>query len=77
MIKEELLKQINALPNGIEVCIFDFKRNEKEDSGDETGCSAGIYKEYQISIMGAKDIPDGTKPFAVISFDNPYVDEEN
>lgn len=68
MTKEELIKIIQKLPDGINVRLFDWRQNLYNDCGD--GCSVGIYSKFHISMLGKEDIQKGTKPFAVISFDN-------
>ncbi len=68
MKKEELIKQLQALPDGVEVVIFDHRKNLDQDSGD--GSSAGIYKDFQISHHTPEEIADGCIPFASMAFDN-------
>lgn len=54
MKKEEVIEKLQAMPDGIEVCIFDWKLNATDD-GNEEGSSLGIYEDFQISIEGMGD----------------------
>lgn len=74
MIKEDLIKKLQELPDGIEICVFDWKRNFLESDGD--GTSAGIYQHFDIEVLTEDQIIDGIQPFAVISFENTFVDIE-
>lgn len=65
-----LIKQLQKLPMGAKVFVFDHKLNLADDSGD--GSSEGIY-QFEVSFMGKDSIQKGTKPFVVLSFDNPEI----
>jgi hypothetical protein len=69
MIKEEVLKLISELPDGIEVCIFHSSLNARESDGDEAGTSTGIYKDFKVYEMPADNIAARSKPFAVLDFE--------
>ena len=73
MKKEDLIAALEKLPNGIEVCILDWKRNVKEDWGDGSG--AGIYKSFEVEEVGADERTEDSIPFAVLSFDNEYIED--
>jgi len=76
MLKEKLIAELQNLPEGTEVCLFDYRKNFFNDSGDGEGSSSGIYKQFEISYLEKEDIVEGTKPFAVMSFDNDDYDED-
>lgn len=64
MKKEELLEKIKALPDGVEVCIFDHRKNLHHANDEPQGM--GIEKSFEVDMM-----KDGEpKPFAVLSFTN-------
>lgn len=49
MKKEELIKKLEQLPAGAEVCIFDFRKAINEDWGD--GTSAGVYSDFAVELI--------------------------
>jgi hypothetical protein len=65
---EKLIKKLQSLPKGIEVCLYDWRRNLNRDCGEGSG--EGIYPKFEIAVMSEDEIADDTKPFAVISFEN-------
>lgn len=50
MKKEDLLKKIKALPDGIDVVLFHAKTNEQGQNADNES-SAGIIDDFDIAIM--------------------------
>jgi hypothetical protein len=48
MKKEKLIEELEKLPDGIEVCIFDYRKNLANDIGD--GSSEGVYSDFEISV---------------------------
>lgn len=77
MKKEELIKQLQEkIADGMEVVIFDHRKNLHEDYGDDSGCSAGIYPNFDIIQFTNEEIKDGSVPFAVLMFDNDDYDDE-
>lgn len=48
MKKEKLIEELQKLPDGVEVVVFDWRKNLSEDSGD--GSSAGIYPEFDVEL---------------------------
>lgn len=48
MKKEKLIKELQKLPDGVEVCVFDWRKNLGDDSGD--GSSAGLYPEFDVEF---------------------------
>ena len=73
MKKEELIKKISKLPDGIEVCVVDLAVNLNSDAGE--GSSDGIYTDFSIEVCPADDLREGSKPFAMISVeDQEYFD---
>ena len=88
MVIENLIKslvEIQAKRPGINVAIFDHRKNLGDDCGD--GSSAGIYPEIEPTVMELtepdeveyyKEQHDGKayKPWAALSFDNEDYDKE-
>ncbi len=75
MKREELLKKIEALPEGTEVCIMDWQKNAYHATGDEEGNGEGIYPEFNVEMIGKDGLPEGKEPFAVLSFNNDDYEE--
>jgi hypothetical protein len=48
MKKEKLIEELQKLPDGIEVVVFDWRKNLSEDDGDGSG--AGIYPEFDVEF---------------------------
>lgn len=65
MKREELIKKLQLLPEGIEVCIFDVRLNESEATGDP--CGTGIYKDFDIEVVN--QVPRYKKAFATLTFE--------
>ncbi len=72
MKKEELIKKLQELPDGIEVCIFDWKLSAQEADGEPS--STGIYPKFDIEIMANEYLENGKEPFALLSFENLHID---
>jgi hypothetical protein len=83
MKKEKLIEQLQMLPDGVEVILFDWRKNLSEDSGD--GSSAGIYPEFDVELHQLE--PDEAefykeqhdedfKPFAALGFGNDDYDDD-
>jgi hypothetical protein len=68
MKKEKLIEELQKFPNGIEVCLYDWRKNLCYESGDGSG--AGIYPKFEVEKLGKKDIVEGCKPFVTLSFEN-------
>ena len=73
MKKEQLIQKLQELPDGIEVCVYDFKLNIQEASGDGSG--AGIYPNFDIELFTKEDVAEDSEPFAALVIDNFYMDE--
>lgn len=71
---EELIKQLQTLPKGIEVCIFDYRKNFSDDSGD--GSSLGIYPDFKIAVMEKDDRTEESKEWAYLEFTNPDLNND-
>lgn len=74
MKKEKLIEELQKLPDGIEVCVFDWRKNLNADYGDGEGCSAGIYPNFDIEVQQKNTIPEKTKPFATLNILNDDYD---
>ena len=74
MLKEELIKRLEAFPDGTEVCIADIRKNLNHDFGD--GSSVGIEPNFKVELAGEDDIKEGTKPFIGLVFENHDYDED-
>lgn len=46
MKKEDLIKKLQELPDGIEVCLFDWRKNLGDDHGD--GSYEGIVSDFEV-----------------------------
>jgi hypothetical protein len=68
MKREQLIEELQKLPEGIEVCVFDWRMNLHDDSGD--GSSAGIYSDFNIAVYGEDEIVEDTIPFATLEINN-------
>jgi hypothetical protein len=75
MLKNDLIEQVRAIPGNPEVCLFDWQRNIKEDSGDGSGC--GVYSEFDVSLQGKDEIPEGTEPWIAVGFKNSFIETED
>lgn len=60
MKKEKLIEQLQKLPGGIEVCIYDWRKNFGDDDGDGSG--TGVYDKFDIAIVSLE--PDEAEYFA-------------
>lgn len=49
MKKEDLINELQKLPDGVEVCVFDWRKNLGDDIGD--GSHAGIYSDVEVSMV--------------------------
>ncbi len=80
MKKQELIEKLQALPDDINVILFDHRMNLNIGGGEPE--SAGCYSDFDISLMH-HDLSEDEKeyyrerhdfvpkPVIVISFDNP------
>lgn len=68
MKKGELLKHIQALPDDLEICVFDHRQNAWNCDAD--GSPIGIHLKFEIEV-----IEDADRPFVGLSFDNDDYDE--
>jgi hypothetical protein len=74
MKKEVLIKALQKLPKGAEVCIYDWRKNLHNDTGDGSG--VGVYPDFEIEISGMEDaMTDGIEPFAVMTIYNDDYDD--
>ena len=76
MKKEELLKKINELPDGIEICIFDYMANSEGESDGEDKYFDGIFRDFEIGLMDKDDLANKEMPWGYISFKNPDYEED-
>jgi len=85
MKKESLIEELQKLPEGMEVCVFDWRKNFFHDPGDGSGCGEGIYSQLEVEVHkleGAeakfyKEMNDKEfVPFAAISFRNDDYDDD-
>lgn len=67
MKKEELLKEINKLPDGVVVQIFDFIKNINGDTDGEDGHIEGLYSDFEVGMMGKNEVKGS--PWAYLSFE--------
>ena len=76
MKKEELIKKIQEeIPDGAEVCIFDWRANLHHGGGESS--SAGIYSKIEVSCIKPEeqDLED-FEPWGGLSFESIDYDEE-
>ncbi len=76
MKKEELLKRINLLPDGVEICIYDYLANSEGDNDGEDTYWEGIYSKFDIGMMRKDDVMPKENRWAYISFTNPDYKED-
>lgn len=48
MKKEKLIEELQKLPNGIEICVFDWRKNFNAAGGDPSG--AGVYLDFEMEV---------------------------
>ena len=65
MLKEDLIKKLQELPAGTNVCLFDGRKNSHHSGEDPSGNSDGIYPDFKVELE-----TDGIPPFISLSFDN-------
>lgn len=65
MKKEILIEKLQQLPDDIDICIFDWKKNAFYD---EEESSIGIYPDIEIVDMTTQT--GGDTPWIGLSFDN-------
>lgn len=70
MKKEEFIKEIEKLPDGIDICITDWRKNLNRANGSHEGSTAGVYSDFEIGVARKDEIADNQEPFAFISFEN-------
>jgi hypothetical protein len=82
MKKEDLIKELQKLPDGIEICVLDWKKNLGDDDG--SGSSEGIYPSFGIGVYELE--PDEAEfykeqngkdfiSFAYLDFENEDYDD--
>ena len=85
MKKEKLIEELQKLPDDIEVCLFDWRKNLCYADGDDEGCGEGIYPDLEINVYSLeaneakfyKEQNDKDyKSFALLSFDNDDYDDD-
>lgn len=64
MKKEELIKQLQELPEGTDICIYDYRKNLFNQSDEPNGI--GIESDFSIEYHD-KNV---NTPFATITFEN-------
>lgn len=83
MKKEKLIEELQKLPEGTEVCIFDWKKNMGDDWGD--GSSEGIYPDIEVEYMNLEgDEAENYKeqhdkeyiPWVALNFENDDYDDK-
>lgn len=74
MKKEELIEKLQKLPEGIEICVFDWRKNLNDDCGD--GSSVGVYPEFEIELISKDSIPKGNKPWVAFNIENDDYNED-
>lgn len=80
MKKEDLIKKLELIPDGIEVCLFDYELNLSDDCGN--GSTKGIYDTFDVEIIDLdseeeKEFYEETNDkkfvsWAALSFKNDY-----
>lgn len=73
MKKEKLIEELQKLPEGIDVCVCDWRKNLNDDCGE--GSSVGIYPDFKVELLDKSEIKDGCTPFVVLSIENDDYDE--
>lgn len=73
MKKEKLIEELQKIPDGIEVCVFDWRKNLNNDCGD--GSSVGIYPDFKVELMVDDFIPKGGAPWVGLNVENDDYDE--
>ncbi|HET6255837.1 MAG TPA: hypothetical protein VFE32_17300 [Puia sp.] len=68
MKNKDLIAKLQQFDPEIEVAILDWAANER--GADEEGSSDGIYPGFTISKMAGEEIPEGTKEWIALEFDN-------
>lgn len=53
MLVEELIKQLQQIPAGTEVCLFDWRKSLSDDIGD--GSSEGVYSDFKVEMVTMED----------------------
>ncbi len=71
MKKHELITLLEQIPDNMEICIFDHRKNFDSCDGGTGEASGGIYDKFEVSPILEDGISEGYKPFVTLSFDNP------
>jgi len=71
---EQIIEELQKLPAGIEVCIFDWRRNLSDDNGEGSG--EGIHPEFSISMVTEEEIVQSSPLFAVMTFNNDDYEDD-
>ena len=74
MKKEKLIEELQKLPNGIEICVFDWRKNLNNDCGEGSGI--GIYPDFKIELMDKSQVKKGSKIFATLNIKNDDYNED-
>ena len=76
MKKEKLIEELQKLPDGVEVCIMDWRKELHNDPGDGSGCSAGIYPKFDVGMAGEDFKAEDSEDFAILTFENDDYDND-
>lgn len=52
MLVEKIIEELQKFPKGTEVCLYDWRKNLRNDVGD--GSSEGIYPDFDIELRTLK-----------------------
>ena len=70
MTNAELILALNNLPQDMEVCITDWRKNAF--NATDEGCGIGIEPKFSISVVNE----NVNKPFIALSFENDDYNED-
>lgn len=73
MKNSELIEKLQQLPPEHEVCIFDWRLNINQDTGDGSG--AGIYPKFEIEFIDESQVTKNSMPYVALSFKNIDYDD--
>lgn len=68
MKKEELIQQLQKMPEGVEVCIHDYRKTLHHHHRGEEETGAGIEEEFKVVHYGDND--GVNKPFIALEYVN-------
>ena len=75
MIVSELITQLMLLPQDQQICILDYKENQRHDYGE--GSKAGIYVNFKVYEISKDDVPDNSPSWVAIEFENETTHTED